>query len=97
MTVEERHLDQRVLRTLMRHGQQNEGKLAAKCRRGIFMESWRDCVLRLTSAGLMTATPTGHGHSRVLELTEAGLAKASETKAQRNERTFKEVMSEAHL
>lgn len=95
MTCEERHLDQRVLRTLMRHGPQNEGKLAAKCRRGIFMESWRDCVLRLTTAGLMVARPTGHGHSRLLDLTEAGLSKASETKAQRNERAIKDILAGA--
>jgi len=86
MTVEERHLDQRVLRTLMRRGPMMEGVLAARCRRGIFMESWRDCIQRLESAGLMVARPTGYGHSRLLDLTQAGLDKAAETNPQRNEK-----------
>lgn len=93
MTAEERNLDQRVLRTLLRQGgEMKEGKLAAFCRRGVFMESWRDGMERLTASGLLAIRFNGHGNSRTLSLTEAGKAKAEEAKAEANQLATKEIL-----
>jgi hypothetical protein len=74
MTTEEKHLDQKVLRVLRRHGKQKEGTLAGLCQRRLFQDSWKASVSRLESAGLVVARPTGFGVARTIELTGPGAA-----------------------
>jgi len=92
MTVEEKHLESMALRTLLRRGRMKEGKLAAWCRRPMFMESWRDLMSRLVGTGLVSAELTGHGNSRVIRLTPAGVSAAEKAKADLNEETARQIM-----
>ena len=92
MTVEEKYLDERMLRTLLRKGRMKEGVLAAFCQRRLFEQSWRDSVDRLVAASLVSATMTGHGNSRVLRLTDAGTEAASKAKAELSEKIAQEII-----
>lgn len=91
MAFEEQKLRERVLRTLLRFGRENEGRLAAKCRRSMFEASWNKCVDQLLAEGLIVAPFTGYGRSRALELTSLGTAEAEATKAKRNAEAASEI------
>jgi len=93
-TFEASMLRGKVLRTLLRHGRQNEGKLAAKVRRSMYEESWNRCVDGLLAEGLVIASRTGFGRARFLELTSLGTAEAEKAKTELNARTYAEVTSE---
>jgi hypothetical protein len=94
-TMEGARLRERVLRTLLRHGRQNEGRLSAKVRRSMFEESWNKCIDGLLAEGLVVAAPTGYGRARALELTSSGTAEAERTRAQSNASALAEIEATA--
>ena len=94
MNIEDVRLGERVLCTLLRHGRQNEGRLAAKVRRSIFEESWNKCLDKLLADGLVTAVPTGHARARYVRLTSSGETEAARLKAEKNRQVFEACTSQ---
>jgi hypothetical protein len=89
VTTEQAVLDKRVLRLLFRHGQQVEGLLAGKCSLKMNAPAWRDAVMRLEEWGFVSVELTGHGNSRLVELTAEGRLWGEELACTTNVETLK--------
>jgi hypothetical protein len=59
-----------IMRTLQTWGELGEGTLATKVGSRLFRPEWSPLIERLHADGFISFTPTGHGVSRTVALTE---------------------------